>query len=267
MFAYTRFTLIVLLASLLGLSACGKNPHIVDQPPREVDGTDPIQDPDPEDPIDPPPPPPPGVHMVNLAARDYPVEELQAQALSLPYRVKKVKTITFGKSQRGLMCRFFGSDNCTRNRQVLFAFDLPKITDIKKLHDVRLQANFVTYGKSYDTELLCLNNIKACSGNGIQKIPVLGMSKYVKKKWWDADYWAGGYDDVVRNKHFQESVKSSTPVNDSTRVSGQRDFSIRELFNLTDQELIALIEGEKTLWFTLTDDTFIMSPTLVVMYE
>lgn len=266
MMRLSRLSLICLLAALMGLGACGKNPHVVDLPQGEVDGNDEIRDPDPTPTPTPAPPGPPGVQIVKLDARDYNPED-GSENVIIPYTIKKVKYIGFGKTQRGIMCRLFGSDNCTRNRQVLFAFDMPQFGEIKRLHDVRIQANFVTYGKSYETELLCLNNLKACSGNGIKKIPVLGLSNHVKKKWWNQEYWADGYDSVVKNNVFQESVNNSAEVNRNTRVSGQRDYSLRDLFGLNDQDLIDLLQGEATLWFTVTDDTFVMTPQLVVMYE
>lgn len=254
---------------LFGLGACGKNPHIVDAITDEIGGNDPVNPgPTPTpDPDDPPPPPPPSAKVVTLGARDYDPASGETIQVPLPYKLKKVKYIGHGRSQSGIMCRLFGNDNCTRNRQVLFAFDLPALGEIKKIHDVRLQANFITYGLSFDTELLCLNNLTTCSGNGIKKIPLLGLEKYVKKKWWDENYWAGGYEDVVRNDFFQRAIKSSQPVNALTRMTGNKDFSLRQLFDLGDQDLLNILRQEQTLWFTVTDDTFVMSPTLVVYYE
>lgn len=265
----SHFMFICVLLMTLGLGACGKNPHIVDAIGSEIGGNDPINPgPTPTpDPDDPPPPPPPSAKEITLGARDYDPSSGERVAVALPYKLKKVKHIGFGRSQSGIMCRLFGNESCTRNRQVLFAFDIPEIGEIRKIHDVRLQANFVTYGLSFDTELLCLNNLTTCSGNGIKKIPLLGLEKYVKKKWWDENYWSAGYDDVVRNDFFHRAIKSAQPINALTRVTGVRDFSLRQLFDLGDQDLINLLRQEETLWFTVTDDTFVMSPTLVVYYE
>lgn len=268
-----RFSLLCLMITTLGLSltSCGKNPHVVDLPQGEIGNNDPIQDPDPDPTPTPTPTPlPPGVHRVKLAARDYdPANGTESAdaAVELPYTTKKVKTIGYGKTQRGIMCRLFGGDNCTRNRQVLFAFDIPELGTVKRLHDVRLRGNFVTYGLSFKTELLCLNNLKRCSGNGIKKIPVLGLSTHVKKKWWNQNYWAEGYEAVVLNNLFQESVNTSTAINKSTRLSGPRDFSLRALYDLNDQDILDLLQGDRTLWFTVADDTFVMTPELEVIYE
>lgn len=266
---HTKLVSFSVLCLLFVFTSCGRNPHIVDEITSEVGGNDTINPGPPTDPEDPPPTPtpPPSARLVTLGARDYdPSEEVKA-SVTLPYRTKKVKHIGFGRSMGGLMCRLFGDDNCVHDKQVLFAFDIPALGEIRKLHDVRLQANFITYGLSFDTELLCLNNITTCSGNGIKKIPLLGLSKYVKKKWWNEDYWAAGYDDVVRNNKFQKALDKSQPINAFTRVTGQKDFSLKELFDLGENELIALLQQEQTLWFTVTDDTFVMAPTLVVVYE
>lgn len=264
----SRLSFFYVLLTLMVLGACGKNPHIIDSlvPIGGNDQINPEPTPTP-DPGDPLPPPPPGAQLITLEARDYNPETGEKVVVELPYRTKKVKYVAYGKSQSGLMCRLFGKDNCVRNRQVLFAFDIPTIGRIKKIHDIRLQANFVTYGLSFHTELLCLNNIGTCSGNGIRKIPILGLSKYVKKKWWNATYWATGYDDVVRNDFFQKALNASKSINQHTTVTGIKDFSLRTLFDLGDRELLNLLRNEKSLWFTLADDTFVMSPKLLVIYE
>tara|TARA_R110000868_G_scaffold132380_3_gene343211 strand:+ start:34291 stop:35097 length:807 start_codon:yes stop_codon:yes gene_type:complete len=260
---------LVLLGVLMTLTACGKNPHIIDQLGGEIGGNDPIgTDPTPTpNPGDPLPPPPPQAKLITLAPRDYNPSSGEKVVVELPYRTKKVKHVAYGKSQTGLLCRLFGSDNCVRNRQVLFAFDIPAIGKINRIHDIRLQANFVTYGRSFDTELICLNNIGTCSGNGIRKIPVLGLSKYVKKKWWNSNYWAAGYEDVVRNDYFQQALNASKTVNEHTTVTGIKDFSLKTLFDLGDQDLINLLRQEQSFWFTVADDTFVMSPKLLVIYE
>lgn len=259
-----------LALSMITFVGCGKNPHIIDTiTSGEIGGNDPIDPsptPDPRDP-EPTPTPPPSARIITLGARDYDAKELESAVIELPYQTKKVKTIGYGRSQNDLLCRFSSNDQCVHDRQVLFAFDLPSVGSIRKIHDVRIQANFITYGLSFDSELICLNNLATCSGNGIKKIPLLGLSKYVKKKWWNQTYWAAGYEDVVKNDYFQKQIAKSKRINKLTRISGFKDFSLRDLFDLSDADLLSLVTQEETLWFTVADDTFVMAPTLVVVYE
>tara|TARA_R110002049_G_scaffold300492_1_gene491408 strand:- start:356 stop:1159 length:804 start_codon:yes stop_codon:yes gene_type:complete len=260
--------LVCFCSSLLLLTSCGKNPHLVDQLASEVGGNDTLEpDPTPIPTPTPTPTPPPSAKFVELGARDYDPSSGEKVVVELPYRTKKVKTIQYGISQSNIMCRLFGKDNCVRNRQVLFAFDIPALGKITKLHDIRIQANFIVYGKSYDTELLCLNNIGTCSGNGIKKIPLLGLQKYVKKKWWNPTYWAAGYEDVVKNKYFHNQLKKSSVVNRNTRTTGPQDLSLKDLFDLNESDLLGLLSDQESFWFTLTDDTFVQSPKLVIIYE
>lgn len=251
------------------ITSC-KNPSVVEQAnPGSVSGKDPIGDNPTPDPTPTPPPPRPQRIVIELEGRRTNSDDLDG--LRIPYKKGLVKTISLGDNRKGKWCADNYKDQCVKNRQVQFSFDLDEIPYLLdgqyRVVKSEVQGSFYSIGKNYKTELICLLNIKKCSGRSIIRIPKLGLSFLIKMLWWDKKFWKEGHDSVVANDWFHTQMMGTW--NDDEKLFLMEDWSFRmsSLFNLHNDELNEVFKSERPLVFTVTDDTYVESPKIKLTLE
>lgn len=257
----------VLLLGCLLVVSCG-NPHVVEDPKRDdiVNGNDPIN-PGPNDP--PKPPPRPQKVVINLDAR--PVEGDDLSGLKIPYKKWLVKTINLGENRKGKWCAKNFKNECVKNRQVQFSFDLDEVPYLLdgdyRVVKANLKGSFYSIGKNYKTELLCLLNINRCSGRSIIRIPKFGMSFLVKMLWWDKKFWKDGHDKVVINDWFHTQMMSTWDDEEKLYLMEDWSLPLSSLFGMRSEHLTELFQSERPLTFTVTDDTYVKDLSIELVLE
>lgn len=250
---------------LLVLLGCG-NPSLTDDPSNGVpdNGTIP-QEPDPSDPDDPLPP-----NEISLTIDAEKLVSGDLSGLTLPYKKKTVKTADYLQPRKTRSCPKKHKTHCTKNRQVLFKFQLdslPYLLTDYRVKRVFLMGDYYSLGKNFKTELICLLNAGRCSGRGIIKFPVIGLPFLIKMLWWDAGFWVDGYDKVVKTKHFHDKLNSHWRKKDKMYIMKDSFMRFRDMFSWTNGYLNQIFKDNDKLVFAVTDDTFVENMKLKVILQ
>ncbi|MDC1175588.1 hypothetical protein OAT67_09325, partial [Bacteriovoracaceae bacterium] len=205
----------------------------------------------------------------NLEARAIGGEDLDG--LRTPYKKGIVKHLSLGESRKGKWCAKNFKNRCVKNRQVHFAFDLDEVPYLLdgqyRVVKSEIQASYYSIGKNYKTEMLCFLNINRCSGRSIIKIPRLGLSFLIKMLWWDKKFWENGYDAVVSNDWFHSQMMNTWSDEEELYLMENSSLAMSSLFNLHSDELTDIFKSERSLVFTVTDDTFVEDPKIKLTLE
>jgi hypothetical protein len=259
---------IAFCAGLIFLAAC-ENPSVVDVSGGGVERGDydlkppPVEVP--TDPVPEPRPLPPETQTDMLKARNLTSSERKSNVT--PYRTATVKTIDLGKAVKSKDCIDGFEDVCIKNRQVLFALDLGPFLDQlsgRDLFDIELEADYYSIGQNYRTELICLLNNRRCSGRAIIRFPRIGLPFLAKMMWWRPPFWDEGIDQVVVNEHFHFLLSEGYDENRGFYQRQNVRIPLADLLGMHLDELVDLAKSEGTLYFSVTDDTFILRPKLLI---
>lgn len=173
------------------------------------------------------------------------------------------------KNFKSKKCKY-NKKHCVVNRQIPFAFDLdvlkgedPKDIVIK---DMIIEMGLESIATNYKTEQFCFLELKICSGNAIVRHPTLGVPWFIKTFAWDMTFWKKGHDQTMLTKNFHETLESGK-VNDGHYRVEKGQFSMKDLFLLTSDNLKEYIFLKDNIRFMVSDDTFVINPVLKIYIE
>lgn len=257
-----------LIASTFIVFGCGKGDDGLDSVPPITSGDGDVRPPPDDDDSGPPPPNSRRwTETLNAVNADKDI----LKGLKLPYQHKIVKKIALGESRKTKKCPDAFKKKCVKNRQVSFNFNLKELSSFDpfdtKVVDINLTGTFYSIGKNHRTELLCILQIKRCSGRSIIKLPGIGLGFLVKMIWWDKEFWADGYEKVIRSTLFHDELNNSYNEEAGLYIMEKKTFSLKDLLAYRAGLLHQVIIENDNLTFTVADDTFAEQLSLDVILQ
>ncbi len=262
-----KYLLPLFVITLLLLSGCNPNEEVTETNKDDQNTiNDPInRPPNPDDPT--PNPPQTRLRLVEIKGRDLSKDELKNSIL--PYNKLFFPVAPLNKNFKSKKCQN-NTEKCVVNRQIPFAFNLdvlkgesPKDIVIK---DMIIEMGLVSVGQNYRTEQFCFLELKTCSGNAITRHPTLGIPWFIKTFAWDSTFWKKGHDQTMLTKTFHETLEKGK-VADGHYVVEKGQFSMKNLFLLSSDNLKEYVFLKDNIRFMVSDDTFVVDPVLKVYIE
>lgn len=255
---------LILSFTFFSIHSCG-NPTVEELAGGVVGGTTPIGSKPPADDDDDDDGGTPGAKRIIVEVNGYAISKNDLKNLKLPYKKKTVKPVPMGTAVKSKDCPSKHKQHCSKNRQVLVAFDLDDVTkhlDDYYISDIQLGGDFYSIGKNYRTELICLLHKKACSGRGIVKLPGWGLPWIVKMAWWEKGFWKEGYEKVVKTQNFHHLLESSWNEDEGLYMMEGANLKFNRLFGYNHDDLTSMTRNQNRFVMTVTDDTFLQNAKL-----
>jgi hypothetical protein len=153
-----------------------------------------------------------------------------------------------------------------RDGQVLFVmdlFDLPSASEWKSVMELRIRLEVTRFNQpGYEnTELLCLLDLKRCSG---ERVTARGWDESL-----NPNFWGSSLSSVMMSKDFSGHEFSSSPDGHRARLfeQGTIDLSLQHALGEDVLERILALppQGDhRLLHFVVADDTLVHSGELIV---
>ncbi len=205
-----------------------------------------------------------------------------AGSYKLPYKrsgetAAKLGLLTNTESNQSIRIDFKGNSYVVpsvHNAMVQFGFNLSQ-NDIESLSDIKVELDILKLTQEdvkFDaTEVLCINEIKKCSGAFFfdSNYRVLNTKNYelvnnqfskelLKSVITDPSSLACEQTIGTNHAHKKQSAATTTH-----RLKTQ--ISLKEMFKLSDEELIKIVKSKNGINFVLADDSLLLStPRLVI---
>lgn len=223
-------------------------------------------------PVEPDPPPgddddggTPGAKRIIVEVNGYGIGKKELKNLKLPYKKKTVKPVPMGTTVKSKDCPSKHKHHCSKNRQVLVAFDLAEVTKHLEdyyVSDIQIGGDFYSIGKNFRTELICLLHKKTCSGRGIIKLPGWGLPWIVKMAWWEKSFWKEGYENVVKTQNFHHLLKASWNEDEKLFMMEGARLKFNRLFGYNRDDLTSITKNQNRFVIAVTDDTYLQNAKL-----
>lgn len=211
----------------------------------------------------PTPGPPPANERVVLTLQP---SDLHKDDTTIVYR-SFIKPIGLNEPRDHRDCPDNYKDQCVVNRQILFQFNTEPLNETypQELWDVtfvELKADYYSSGEKHRTELLCILNIKLCSGKAKSKIAGIKIP-FGKLLWRNSKFWRGRDDDHLVNEAFHSELLNGK-VQKNFFVRKDLRMNLTRIFNLPNTEIQTLVRKNEGIQFSVTDDTYVDSPILTI---
>jgi hypothetical protein len=163
-------------------------------------------------------------------------------------------------------------DRCVVNRQVLFQFFTETINkkypkETWGIKSIQLTGSFYTIAKNHKTESICMLNNKKCSGVALTKFPKFGLPLLVKLFVWEKDFWAKKTNQTMVNNHFFQLLSEGWSPEEKLFKRENLALDLTQLFALRLVDFDTLVRKNKSLIFSISDDTFVENPSLILTLE
>ena len=261
--------LLMAIIALSNLSSCNKGgdiPPIPDDAIRNTDDLKPEPDRDtgpvPTDPSQPEPPTTPPPTGPTQAVQRISPSDVNPDDVILVYR-KMIDPMQLGQISDSRKCHPALPSKCIWNSQVIFGYQTDDLNknypkELWEITHIEFTSSFYSLAIKKRDELLCMHNIKMCSGE-------LGKDddKFIVK---NPKFWNGDNDDHIVDNQFTNLLRAHQ-IEDDLWIVKDHTFDLGKLFRLDIYALRRLFRKNDFISFSVSDDTYVEDPEIKVYLQ